>query len=115
MKAKPALNNAVSPLSSELLDEGYLTIDDLCALFRMSRSWVYEQIRLGLFPPPDIRKPRRSRWKVAPVRRRLTESASAADTQAAETVMAHAKKASAAGQTGCTALAAAIRCKGEAT
>jgi predicted DNA-binding transcriptional regulator AlpA len=115
MKAKPAVKPEVSLLPSDLLDEGYLTIRDLCALFRMSPSWVYGQIRLGLFPRPDICEPRRSRWKVAPVRRHLTKSPTAADVQAAETVMAHAKKASAAGQASRTAFSSATNFKKAAT
>lgn len=43
-------------------------INDVEALTRMKRSWIYEEVRLGRFPAPVIRQPRCTRWLLADIR-----------------------------------------------
>lgn len=82
--------------SSELADVAFLDINDVCALARMSASWVHDEVRAGRFPQPMRFGPRCSRWRSAEVRAWLIARAESApaDSDAAVRVTAQAKKAS---------------------
>jgi predicted DNA-binding transcriptional regulator AlpA len=56
------------PLSEAHADLALADITDVCALLRMSKSWVHDAIVRGAFPSPVIRKPRCTRWRLADVR-----------------------------------------------
>lgn len=53
-KARPPAPPAVSVPS-------FLRIAEVCALIRMNRSWVYQEIKDGAFPKP-IKLGKRSLW-----------------------------------------------------
>lgn len=106
---KPALRPTVRPpLQAAHADVALADMNDLEVLTRMKRSWLYEAVRESRFPPPVIREPRCTRWKLSDVRAWLIERAAkgAADTQARELTSARARKASAAAQAKRVAVAA---------
>lgn len=76
----------------------------------MSVSWWLEEVRTGRAPAPVIRKPRCTRWRLMDVRAFWIASAAttAADTDAAAKVKAHATKASAAAKANRAAKAATV-------
>lgn len=43
-------------------------IHDVCALMRVSPSWVHDKVGRGEFPAPVLRAPRCTRWQIAHVR-----------------------------------------------
>jgi len=85
---------------TNLADVAFLDIADVCALARMSASWVHEEVRTGRFPVPMRFGPRCSRWRSADVRAWLIARADAAqaDTETTARLTARAKKASDAAQ-----------------
>lgn len=98
---KPTARPTVRPpLPEAHADVALADITDICALVRMSASWVHNERAAGRFPAPVIREPRCTRWKIADIRAWLIERAtqSAADTKTTELVTARAKKASTAAQ-----------------
>jgi predicted DNA-binding transcriptional regulator AlpA len=86
------------PLPADLADVALLDIKDVCAVVRMSASWVHDATRTSRFPSPVIRQSRCARWRSADVRAWLIEriEKGVADTQACEQVTGRATKASAA-------------------
>ena len=71
-------------------------IHDVCALIRMSPSWVHDQVSRGEFPAPVIRAPRCTRWQIAHVREyifKIIEKA-AIDPHAGEATRQLSKRAS---------------------
>lgn len=64
----------------------------------MSLSWWHYKVASGEAPQPVIRAPRCTRWKLADVRRFWAEFAEGASTEAADRVLAQAKKATTAAQ-----------------
>lgn len=85
---------------AELADVAFLDIRDVCALARMSASWIHDEVRTGHFPQPLRFGPRCTRWRSADVRDWLIARAAAAraDRKAGERLTAQAKKASSAAQ-----------------
>jgi predicted DNA-binding transcriptional regulator AlpA len=83
-----------------LADVAFLDIADVCALARMSASWIHEEVRARRFPQPMRFGPRCTRWRSADVRAWLIARADAAkaDTETTALVTARAKKASDAAQ-----------------
>lgn len=49
---------------------GLLTVKDVCAVIKMSRFWIYEQVEKGEFPAP-LKFGRSIRWKAEDVRQYL--------------------------------------------
>ena len=86
------------PLSKAHADVALCDITDVCALLRMSGSWIYAEVSAGRFPAPAIRQPRCSRWRIADVRAYLIErtAGGAFNIQAGAPVTARAIGASAA-------------------
>jgi prophage regulatory protein len=93
--SKPALP------AGDLADLALLDIRDVCALARMSASWIHDEVRAQRFPQPMRFGPRCSRWRSADVRAWLIARTVSAeqDTEAAARASARAKKASEAAQT----------------
>lgn len=87
-------------LPADLADVALIDAQACAATGDMSISWWLAEVAAGRAPPPAIRKPRCTRWRIAEVRRFWIESAerAAADTHAIERVKAHATKASNAAQ-----------------
>jgi predicted DNA-binding transcriptional regulator AlpA len=85
---------------ADLAAVAFLDIADVCALARMSASWVHEEVRARRFPQPMRFGPRCTRWRSTDVRAWLISRAEAAqaDTEATALVTARAKKASDAAQ-----------------
>lgn len=54
--------------------EGLVLLDiaDLCAIYRGSKSWVYNEVAAGRMPPPAIKLGQRfTRWRAADVHAHL--------------------------------------------
>ena len=64
----------------------------------MSLSWWYEKVAAGEAPQPVHRAPRCTRWRLTDVVEFWKRFAEKANTEASDTVMVTAKKASAAAQ-----------------
>ena len=98
MTTKTNPGRALRPLPADLADVALLDIKDVCAVVRMSASWVHDATRTHRFPAPVIRKSRCTRWRSGDVRAWLVDRAEtvAADAQAGEQVTVRATKASAA-------------------
>ena len=88
------------PLPEAHSDVALLDIKDVCALTRMSASWIHAEVAAGRFPPPIRFGMRCARFSAASVRQWLIDRVekAAADSQVGERVTARAKKASAAAQ-----------------
>lgn len=95
MRARPTRR---PPLPDAHSDVSLGDIKDVCALIRMSASWVHAEVSAGRFPAPAIRRPRCTRWRIADVRKNILDRCadSAADAETAAFVTARATKASAA-------------------
>lgn len=87
-------------------DVALASIKDVCALVRMSPSWVHDEIRAGRFPQPLRFGPRCSRWTVASIRTWLAERTASPPEGVAAMTSARAKKASDAARRKRTARAA---------
>lgn len=87
-------NNARS--RADLADVAFLDIRDVCAVTRMSASWIHDEVRTGRFPKPLRFGPRCTRWRSADVRDWLISRAQAATDDAATSanMTARAKRAS---------------------
>ena len=70
------------PISQTNGDVALADITDVCALSRMSPSWVWDEVKEGRLPAPVIRLPRCTRWRLADVRAWLIEWAAAAQVSA---------------------------------
>lgn len=92
--------NAPHRSPTDLADVAFLDIRDLCALARMSASWIHDEVRAHRFPQPLRFGPRCTRWRSSDVRQWLVDRAAAAeaDTQTGALLTARAKKASEAAQ-----------------
>lgn len=92
--------NASHRSPSDLADVAFLDIRDVCALARMSASWIHDEVRARRFPQPLRFGPRCTRWRSSDVRRWLVDRAAAAqaDTETGALLTARAKKASEAAQ-----------------
>lgn len=97
LNGKPS---APRSMTASLADVAFLDINDVCAVARMSASWIHDEVRAGRFPQPMRFGPRCSRWRSSDVRQWLIDRAAAAeaDTQAGALLTARAKKASEAAQ-----------------
>jgi predicted DNA-binding transcriptional regulator AlpA len=90
------------PLLPDTHAAALVEVTDICALLRVSKSWVYEKAADAnhAFPRPVIREPRCTRWRLSAVLEyvnAITEKA-ALGTQAGEASHQRAKNASAAAQ-----------------
>lgn len=61
------------PLSSAHVDVALADMRDVCALTRLSKSWIYAAVADGRFPAPAIKAPRMTRWRLADVRQWIVE------------------------------------------
>ena len=95
---KPARPTVRPPLPEAHSDVALGDIKDVCALVRMSSSWIHDEVRAGRFPQPLRFGPRCSRWTIASVRTWLIDRAAQPQAEAAKLVQAKAKKASLAAQ-----------------
>lgn len=86
------------PMPDAHADVALGDINDVCALIRMSPSWVHNSVSQGEFPSPVIRKPRCTRWRISDVREYIQGlvAKAASDPAAGEVTRAKAKVASAA-------------------
>ena len=94
-------NPKAAPQAPAALAElAFLAIRDVCAVTRMSASWIHEEVRSGRFPPPLRFGPRCSRWRTADVREWLVARSESItpDAAIAALVTKRAKKASDAAQ-----------------
>jgi predicted DNA-binding transcriptional regulator AlpA len=98
LQSKTKSNSARPPLPEAHADVALVDIKDVCALIRMSSSWVHDEVRARRFPQPLRYGPRCTRWTMASIRAWLVERAAQPQGAAAEQVVARAKKASAAAQ-----------------
>ena len=84
------------PLPVSLAEVALIDAAMCAAAGAMSVSWWHEQVRLGHAPPPTIRRPRCTRWRLVDVSafwaRISAEGAN--DANAGECVTARAKRAS---------------------
>lgn len=85
---------------TDLADVAFLDIRDVCALARMSASWIHDEVRARRFPQPLRFGPRCTRWRSSDIRVWLMAraEAAAADSLTAALLTARAKKASDAAQ-----------------
>lgn len=67
-----------STTPTEFADLALLNMRDVCALARVSRTWVEERVAAGQFPQPLRFGVRCLRWRAADVRAWLEEHAPAA-------------------------------------
>lgn len=83
-------------LPSNLADVALLDIRDVCAVTRMSASWIHDEVRSRRFPQPMRFGPRCTRWRSADIREWLIARAAGAeaDEQTGAQLSARAKKAS---------------------
>jgi prophage regulatory protein len=63
---------ALSPL---LLEHGFVRLPAILAVFPVSRSTWWAGVKSGRFPQPVKLGPRLTAWKVADIRRLLSEAA----------------------------------------
>lgn len=96
MTTKTIPKNAARPLPADLADVALLDIRDVCAVVRMSTSWVHDEVRAGRFPAPLRYGNRCTRWRSTDVRRYLLQRVE--PPEATARVTARAKKASDAAQ-----------------
>jgi predicted DNA-binding transcriptional regulator AlpA len=82
------------PLPESHADIALCDMADVCALVRMSTTWVHDQVRAGRFPQPLRYGPRCTRWTMASIRAWLIERAAQPQAEATAAVIAKAKKAS---------------------
>ena len=92
--------NASHRSPTDLADVAFLDIRDVCAVARMSASWIHDEVRARRFPQPLRFGPRCTRWRSSEVRQWLIDRAAAAeaDTETGALLTARAKKASEAAQ-----------------
>lgn len=85
---------------TNLEDVAFLDIRDVCAMARMSASWIHDEVRGRRFPQPLRFGMRCTRWRSADVRDWLIarSTAAEADTETGALLTARAKKASDAAQ-----------------
>jgi hypothetical protein len=86
------------PISTALSSVALIDAPTCAAAGGMSVSWWHDEVRTGRAPPPAVRQPRCTRWRLSDVVAfwQAFASSGEANTQAAEQVTAKAKKASAA-------------------
>ena len=84
------------PLLEAHADVALCDMTDVCALVRMSPTWIHDQVRAGHFPQPLRYGPRCTRWTLASIRSWLVSRAAQPQAEATELVTAKAKKASSA-------------------
>lgn len=63
---------------ADLPDESLIDIDTVTRLIGMRRTWLYDEIKAGRFPPP-LKIGTASRWRLGAVRRWLVELAAGGD------------------------------------
>lgn len=94
----PRRSKARPPLAEAHSDVALCDMADVCALVRMSPSWVHDKVRAGRFPQPLRYGPRCTRWTLASIRAWLIERAAQPQADANELVTVKARRASAAAQ-----------------
>ena len=84
------------PMPDAHSDVALADIHDVCALVRMSPSWVHDRVAKGEFPAPVIREPRCTRWQIAHVREHIQKivNKAAADPRAGDATRQMSKRAS---------------------
>ena len=94
LTAQPRRSSHRLPLPEAHADVALGDLKDVCALVRMSPSWVHEAVRAGNFPQPLRFGPRCTRWTIASIRAWLIDRAAQPQAEAAKLGFEKAKKAS---------------------
>ncbi len=93
--ALPAPTRAAvrAPTPPELADVALIDGPRIAAAACMGLSAFYDEVRAGKAPPPVIRQPRCTRWRLADVREWLRQRAEAGSTPEQRSMVASAARA----------------------